>query len=114
MLKRARRTSVERIAAEIVDDVAAEGECDFVADVAAALPLRIICDMMGIPASQYELRLRAHQHHPRRRRPRVRRRRRRHLAALLTAGDELAALMTDVGRVARAATARRRRPHLAR
>jgi cytochrome P450 len=26
-----------------------EGECDFVAEVAAPLPLQIICDMMGIP-----------------------------------------------------------------
>ena len=25
------------------------GECDFVAEIAAALPLQIICDMMGIP-----------------------------------------------------------------
>lgn len=52
MLGRLER-SVERIAAEIVAGVAARGEVDFVVDVAAALPLRIICDMMGIPASQY-------------------------------------------------------------
>ena len=44
---------VERAAAEIVDAVIERGECDFVADVAAALPLKIICDMMGIPESQY-------------------------------------------------------------
>ena len=30
-----------------------DGSCDFVVDVAAALPLRIICDMMGVPASQF-------------------------------------------------------------
>ena len=52
MLGRLER-SVERIAAEIVAGVAPRGEIDFVVDVAAALPLRIICDMMGIPASQY-------------------------------------------------------------
>lgn len=46
--------SVQRIAAELVDGVAERGEIDFVRDIAAALPLRIICDMMGIPASQYE------------------------------------------------------------
>ncbi|MGH9103485.1 MAG: cytochrome P450 [Acidimicrobiales bacterium] len=45
--------SVGRVAAEIVDEVAELGACDFVADVAAALPLRIICEMMGVPASQY-------------------------------------------------------------
>ncbi|MGE0139013.1 MAG: cytochrome P450, partial [Ilumatobacteraceae bacterium] len=28
-----------------------EGECDFVAEVAALLPLQIICEMMGIPES---------------------------------------------------------------
>jgi methyl-branched lipid omega-hydroxylase len=36
-------------AAEIVDRVAPKGECDFVTEIAAALPLEIICDMMGIP-----------------------------------------------------------------
>jgi cytochrome P450 len=43
---------VEGIAAEIVSDVLANGEGDFVTDVAATLPLRIIVDMMGIPRSQ--------------------------------------------------------------
>jgi cytochrome P450 len=42
---------VQRVAAAVVDDVAERGECDFVTDIAAALPLRIICDMMGIPDS---------------------------------------------------------------
>ena len=28
-----------------------EGECDFVTEVAAPLPLQIICEMMGIPRS---------------------------------------------------------------
>ena len=45
-------SSVERIAAEIVDDIIDKGECDFVTDVAALLPLRIILDMMGIPRSE--------------------------------------------------------------
>ncbi len=43
---------VEATAAEIVDDVIERGEGDFVTDVAATLPLRIIVDMMGIPRSQ--------------------------------------------------------------
>jgi methyl-branched lipid omega-hydroxylase len=46
--------SVELRAAEIVDRLIEKGTCDFVTDVAAALPLAIICDMMGIPESQYE------------------------------------------------------------
>ncbi len=45
---------VARVAAEIVDDLAEAGECDFVPDVAARLPLQIICEMMGIPDSHYQ------------------------------------------------------------
>ncbi|MDZ4827903.1 MAG: cytochrome P450 [Actinomycetota bacterium] len=41
--------SVRTLAREIVDRVAPRGECDFVTEIAAALPLEIICDMMGIP-----------------------------------------------------------------
>jgi cytochrome P450 len=41
--------SVRVQAREIVDRVGPLGECDFVSEVAAALPLQIICDMMGIP-----------------------------------------------------------------
>ncbi len=41
--------SVCEQAAEIVDRVSPLGECDFVTEIAAALPLQIICDMMGIP-----------------------------------------------------------------
>src|SRR5438270_12348868 len=38
----------------IVDNVIDKGECDFVTEVAARLPLKIICDMMGIPESDYD------------------------------------------------------------
>ncbi len=31
------------------------GECDFVADVAARLPLEVICDLLGIPAEDHDL-----------------------------------------------------------
>ena len=41
--------SVRQQAKEIGDRVAPMGECDFVSEIAAALPLQIICDMMGIP-----------------------------------------------------------------
>jgi cytochrome P450 len=41
--------SVRVQARDIVDRVAPLGECDFVSEIAAALPLQIICDMMGIP-----------------------------------------------------------------
>ena len=46
---------VRRTATEIVDGIVErEDTFDFVTEVAAALPLRIICQMMGIPDSQYE------------------------------------------------------------
>ena len=48
----AMKGDVEATAAGIVDDLAERGEGDFVTDVAATLPLRIIVDMMGIPRSQ--------------------------------------------------------------
>jgi cytochrome P450 len=43
---------VKKRAAAVVDRVIDQGECDFVSEIAAALPLEIICDMMGIPESQ--------------------------------------------------------------
>jgi cytochrome P450 len=46
---------VERAARQIVDAVIERGECDFVTEIAAPLPLKIICDTMGIPESQYQL-----------------------------------------------------------
>ena len=46
---------VQRAAAEVVDDLLAAGPCDFVASVAARLPLKIICEMMGIPDDRYEM-----------------------------------------------------------
>src|SRR6201995_490691 len=46
---------VRRAATMVVDDLLAPGPCDFVANVAARLPLKIICDMMGIPDDQYDM-----------------------------------------------------------
>ncbi len=45
---------VQQVAVRIVDDLLAGGPCDFVANVAARLPLTIICQLMGIPESSYE------------------------------------------------------------
>jgi cytochrome P450 len=44
--------SVDRRARLVIDRVVEKGECDFVTEIAAPLPLEIICDMMGIPESQ--------------------------------------------------------------
>jgi cytochrome P450 len=46
------KSDVEAVAADIVAGIADRGECDFVAEVAALLPLRIIVDLMGIPRSE--------------------------------------------------------------
>ena len=44
---------VDRTAASIVDDLVAAGECDAVETISARLPLTVICEMMGVPESQY-------------------------------------------------------------
>ena len=44
-------THINAVAATIVDDLIARRGGDFVTDVAARLPLTVICDLMGIPAS---------------------------------------------------------------
>jgi cytochrome P450 len=49
---------VQRVAAQIVTDLRTTGPCDFVEHVAARLPLTIICQMMGVPDSRYDMVLR--------------------------------------------------------
>jgi methyl-branched lipid omega-hydroxylase len=46
---------VQVTAASIVDDLLATGPCDFVQHVSARLPLRIICQMMGIGDEHYDM-----------------------------------------------------------
>ena len=43
---------VRQQARDIIADVAERGSCDFVVDVAARLPLVIVCDLMGVPRSE--------------------------------------------------------------
>ncbi len=45
---------VQAVAEQIVAEIVAGGSGDFVPDVAARLPLKIICDMMGIPERSYQ------------------------------------------------------------
>ena len=49
---------VQRTAASIVDDLLVTGPCDFVQHVSARLPLKIICEMMGISDDRYDMVLR--------------------------------------------------------
>ena len=44
---------VRAITKRIVDDVAKRGSCDFVTDIAARLPLAVICEMLGVPEEDH-------------------------------------------------------------
>jgi cytochrome P450 len=46
---------VERIATQVIDDVIARGEAEFVSEIAARLPLIVICNLMGIPPQHHQL-----------------------------------------------------------
>jgi cholest-4-en-3-one 26-monooxygenase len=43
------RPHARALARRIVDGVARRGECEFVEEVAAELPLQVICELMGVP-----------------------------------------------------------------
>jgi methyl-branched lipid omega-hydroxylase len=45
--------SIKTVAHDVVERAKGLGECDFVLEVAAPLPLKIICDIMGVPESNY-------------------------------------------------------------
>jgi len=49
---------IRAICTEILDDVAERGECDFVRDVAARLPLIVIADLLGVDPADHERLLR--------------------------------------------------------
>jgi cytochrome P450 len=49
---------VQRTAGVIVDELLAAGPCDFVQHVSTRLPLKIICDMMGLGDENYDMVLR--------------------------------------------------------
>src|SRR4051812_40725386 len=51
--------SVETICTEVIDDICEQGEVDLVEAVSQPFPLLIICDMMGIPRSEFDRVLRA-------------------------------------------------------
>lgn len=88
---------VEKAAARIVGEVADRGECDFVTDVAARLPLKVICDMMGIPEKDYEFVLDRTNTIIGIADPEYVPEDADHITVLLTAGGELANLLTELG-----------------
>jgi cholest-4-en-3-one 26-monooxygenase len=46
---------IERITTEVLDDIVGRGECDFVTEVSAKLPLAVIAKMFGIPRADWPL-----------------------------------------------------------
>jgi cytochrome P450 len=50
---RAVEDTIQQVADDIIADVRSKGACDFVTEVAARLPLKVICDMMGVPEADY-------------------------------------------------------------
>ena len=46
--------SVETVCAEVIDDMCEKGEADLVEAISRPFPLLIICDMMGIPRSEFD------------------------------------------------------------
>ena len=45
--------SVETISTEVIDGICEQGEADLVKVLSQPFPLLIICDMMGIPRSEF-------------------------------------------------------------
>jgi cytochrome P450 len=88
---------VQRTAAIIVSDLLAAGPCDFVQRVSARLPLKIICDMMGIGDDRYEMVLRNTNIILSGADPEfISRDANEAITQILTAGGELAALVTSL------------------
>jgi cytochrome P450 family 142 subfamily A polypeptide 1 len=51
---RAHTDTITRICTQIIDRVCTRGSCDFVADIAAPLPLLLIADMLGFGPESYD------------------------------------------------------------
>jgi cytochrome P450 len=45
--------TIEEVADRVIQRASGLGECDFATEVAAPFPLEIICDMMGVPSSEF-------------------------------------------------------------
>src|SRR5262249_9463116 len=47
--------SIEAHAREVIDAIAPKGECDFLKDVAAEVPLLVLADILGVPPADRHL-----------------------------------------------------------
>ncbi|MGY0055252.1 cytochrome P450 [Streptomyces sp. LZ34] len=45
---------IQEVAHQVVGEALERGDCDFVTDIAARIPLYVICKMMGIPSADWE------------------------------------------------------------
>ncbi|MCY4617983.1 MAG: cytochrome P450 [Chloroflexi bacterium] len=45
---------VDRVAAELVNDISRRGQAEFVSDVSARMPLTAICELLGVPRDRWE------------------------------------------------------------
>ena len=88
--------SVEAICDEVIDEICERGEVDLVEAVSQPFPLLVICDMMGIPRSEYTTVLQATNVILGAGDPEVLGGREDVLAALLQAGMELTMLMNEL------------------
>ncbi|MBW0091849.1 cytochrome P450 [Pseudonocardia sp. KRD-184] len=89
---------VQATATAIVDDVVDAGEVDAVTAISARLPLKIVCDMMGVPESQYDFVFQKSNVILGASDPEYVPDAENIIVALLEAGNALAELMRDLGR----------------
>ncbi|MBC8090760.1 MAG: cytochrome P450 [Pseudonocardia sp.] len=89
---------VHATATRIVDDVIDAGEVDAVTAISSRLPLKIVCDMMGVPESQYDFVFRKSNVILGASDPEYVPDAENIIMALLQAGNELAELMRDLGK----------------
>ncbi|QJY46415.1 cytochrome P450 [Pseudonocardia broussonetiae] len=89
---------VQATATAIVDDIVDAGEVDAVTAISARLPLKIVCDMMGVPESQYDFVFQKSNVILGASDPEYVPDAENIIVALLEAGNALAELMRDLGR----------------
>jgi len=49
------KSRIGQLTERILDDVIERGDCDFVGDIAMPLPLWVICEMLGVPESDWNM-----------------------------------------------------------
>lgn len=89
-------TAITSVVRATIARVRSSGRCDFVLDIAAPVPLAIICDLMGVPESQRDTVLRCSNIILSREDPEFFALGESPIEALLHAGFELAGLMSEL------------------